>query len=181
MNSKITKFQDIPKYIGVAGAYQVEVPLIRLMDYLKDFEEDYGLELNPDFQRGRVWTDDQKVKYLEFFLSGGMSGNTLYFNSPIYNGAEGEDISDTTVICVDGLQRISAVDDFVNNKIKVFGSYFKEFTDMPRDGIHRFKVCINGLTRKKDILTWYVQLNEGGTPHSSEEIARVKQMITDIK
>lgn len=61
----------------------------------------------------------------------------------------------------------------VNNNVK-------KFEDIPRDASTRFQVYINGLTIKKDELRWYIELNEGGTPHTEEEINRVKGMLNNL-
>lgn len=174
---KITRFEDVKQFIGVVSAYHIDISLHRLEAFIKGLEDDYGVELNPDFQRGHVWNEAQQIKYMEFMLSGGLSGRDLYFNSPIFNGTLGEDIDTNKVLCVDGLQRITAARRFLNNEIRVFGSYYKEYEDKPRDATTRFKVYINGLTNKKDVLKWYIELNEGGTPHSEDEISRVKGML----
>lgn len=47
------KFSDIPTFLS-SGNYEIDVPLDFIKRQLKRFEEDYGLELNPDFQRGNV-------------------------------------------------------------------------------------------------------------------------------
>ena len=31
------------------------------------------------------------------------------------------------------------------------------------------------------VLQWYIELNDGGTPHSSKEIQRVKNMLNELK
>src|SRR5699024_4435764 len=111
---------------------------------------------------------------------GGISGKELYFNSPVFNSKEGEDIDSFKLVCVDGLQRITAVYAFLDNKIKVFGSYYKEYTDKPRESDTRFKVYINGLTKQEELYRWYIELNEGGTPHSQEEIDRVRGMLLEL-
>lgn len=179
--TKVTEFNKIPRYIGVSGVYSVDVPLVKLKHFIEDLSKDYKVELHPDFQRGYVWSEEQQVKYLEFILSGGISGNELYFNSPVFNSKEGIDIDSFTVICVDGLQRITAVYAFLDNKIKVFGSYYKEYTDKPRESETRFKVTINSLTRKKELYQWYIELNEGGTPHSQGELDRVREMLEEVR
>lgn len=69
----------------------------------------------------------------------------------------------------------------MNNEIPVFGMYYKDFdgkTDLIR---HSMVFNINDLKTKKDVLQWYIQMNDGGTPHSKEEIERVKQMMEEEK
>lgn len=82
-------------------------------------------------------------------------------------------------VCVDGLQRVTAVLKFINNEIKVFGSCYKEFKDhLPSNAELLFNV--NNLQTEKEVLRWYVDMNAGGTPHSNDEIERVKRMIQEI-
>lgn len=64
------RFQDIPKFTP-DGSYQVDIPLAFLERNLASYDEAYGLHLNPDFQRGNVWSEEQQIKWLEFFFRGG--------------------------------------------------------------------------------------------------------------
>ena len=109
-------------------------------------------------------------------MKGGKSGRDFYFN-----------LNREEYVCVDGLQRTIALTRFVNNEIKVFGQYFDEFEFdkflveyQTRD---EFSVNIyrNNLNSKKEVLEWYVDMNTGGTPHTNEEIERVRRMISELK
>ena len=76
---KITQFRDIPQFTDI-GHYAVDYPIDRLISFLEDEIRDYGLQLNPEFQRGHVWTRKQQIAYVEFLLRGGRTGRDLYFN-----------------------------------------------------------------------------------------------------
>lgn len=169
------RFRDIPQFID-EGNYRVDVNFEHLDSWLREFEEEQGLQLNPDFQRGHVWTEEQQVKFVEFILQGGKTGRDIYLNNPDWHSPNLEtDYHD--FVCVDGLQRITAIRRFLNNEIKVFGHYYIGF-EGPTDIIrHNMVLHVNCLNTKKDVLTWYVQMNNGGTPHSKEEIERVQKMI----
>ena len=39
---------------------------------------------------------------------------------------------------------------------------------------------VNNLKSEKEVLQWYIDMNAGGTPHTSEEIKRVKKMIEEL-
>lgn len=54
---KYTKFSDIPQFTR-DGNYQCDVNISRVPRWIKDMEEDMNLQLNPDFQRGHVWTEE---------------------------------------------------------------------------------------------------------------------------
>lgn len=166
--------KDIPAFID-AGNYSTDIPLHHLPQWVNDHIEEYGLVLNPDFQRGHVWTKEQQTAYMEFVLRGGNSGKDLFFNHPGWMCSFAGDF-----VCVDGLQRITAICDFLDDKVPVFGGHLaSDIVDL-RETLCRYnmKIHINNLPTKKDVLRWYVEMNEGGTPHSKAEIERVKEMIS---
>lgn len=126
---KITRFKDIPQFTS-GGSYQVNYSLTSLVREIEEEVNEMGLQLNPEFQRGHVWTEEQQIAWLEYHLRGGKSGNTIYLNNPFWSSyREPKQNEYSDYVCVDGLQRITAAQRFVHNEIKVFGSYFKEYED----------------------------------------------------
>lgn len=56
------------------------------------------------------------------FLKGGKSGNDVYFNDPFWMDWNMNNIKPDTYkdfVCVDGLQRLTSIQRFINNEIKV--------------------------------------------------------------
>jgi uncharacterized protein with ParB-like and HNH nuclease domain len=160
------KFSDIPKFTSVNG-YQVNVFLHHIKSTIQDYLET-GLELNPDFQRGHVWTEEQQVRYVEYFLRGGTSARIIYFNSPdIYSGK-------LPFVCVDGLQRLTALLRFLNNELKAFGCYYRDFEGRTDANL---VFVVNDLKTRAEVYQWYIEMNSGGTLHSDEEIERVRALL----
>jgi len=177
---KITRFKDIPQFTS-SGSYQVNYPLTSLVREIEEEVSEMGLQLNPEFQRGHVWTEEQQIAWLEYHLRGGKSGNTIYLNNPFWNSyREPKENEYSDYVCVDGLQRITAAQKFIHNEIKVFGSYYDEFEDKIRVLPQTMILNVNDLKSEKEVLQWYVDMNAGGTPHSSEEIDRVIKMIQEL-
>jgi len=168
----MVKFRNI-KGFTKTPAYKVD---IGLEDFKRRVEKDItekGLELNPDFQRGHVWTREQQIKFVEYILRGGESGRDLYFNHKgWFRDWKGP------YVCVDGLQRITAIMAFLNNEIPAFGGYLEAYEDALPIRI-MFHWHVNDLQDEKEVLNWYLEMNEGGTPHSKEELERVREMIND--
>ena len=165
------KFIDIPRFTR-PGSYQVNMPLNYFVKWIKKNQEECGLELNPDFQRGHVWTEKQQIVYIEFLLRYGKSNRVIYFNCPNWSvgGRDGE------FVCVDGLQRTTAIIRFINNEIPAFGCYYKDFEDRLPMEIDVL-VNVNELKTKEEVLKWYIEMNDGGTPHTKEEIDKVRAML----
>lgn len=151
-----------------------EVQWKYLEEHLEDQIKKYCLQIDPDFQRGRVWSEDQKIKYVEYCLKGGPYHRDILLNHPGWmNSFEGE------YVLVDGLQRLTAVTQFIKNNLPVFnGVYLNDF-DYPRNLLGgQFSVfCINTLKTRKEVLQWYLDLNTGGVVHTLSEIERVRGLI----
>ena len=172
---KLTRFKDIPQFTS-RGRYAVDYPMDSLVKYLDELQTEMGLQLNPDFQRGHVWTEDQQIAFIEYLLRDGQSGRDLYFNCPSWHLRVPKGEYDEFV-CVDGLQRITAITRFIRNEIKVFGSYYKEYTDPIRLRNYTLRFHVNDLKTRREVLTWYLEMNSGGTPHTKEELNRVQQLL----
>ncbi len=171
------KYEDIPKFTRGSN-YCVNVGLNYLESTLKDFKDNWGMQLNPEFQRGHVWNEEQQIKFVEFFLKGGKC-ESVKFNKPSWQTcmeAQGYD----DMVCVDGLQRITAFLRFIRNEIKIFGYYWNEF-DKPAQRRLTILVDVNDLKTEKEVLQWYVELNTGGTVHTEKEIQKVIDMIKNLE
>jgi hypothetical protein len=175
----ITRFRDIPQRMPW-GNYKIDVDWLYLKTWIEDAKdkriEGYDYDFDPDFQRGHVWTRKQQIDWVEFALSGGMSGRTLLFNHPSYMGNYRG-----TLVLVDGKQRLTATLAFLDNKIPAFGTLYKDFEDSLRRVDARYEVRINNLQTREELLTWYIQLNSGGTPHTQKEIDKVRELLAQTK
>lgn len=171
------KWDEIPKFKEFGIINLINFGFVSYVDFVNEQIENYDLQLNPKFQRGHIWTQEQQKKYIEFILRGGKTGRDFYFN---LNRKTNE------YVCVDGLQRTTAFMRFIDGEIKVFDQYFDDFCFTKREtggnSLPEFRVNVymNYLESKKEILEWYVDLNAGGTPHTNDEIERVKKMIQEI-
>lgn len=168
---KYTRFCDIPP-LTRSGGYEVAVGLGFVNKQILDYVE-WGLDLNPDFQRGHVWTEAQRVSFVEYLLRGGCEQNTIFFN------CEGRNSGWTgNFVIVDGLQRLTSVLMFVRDELKVFESFWSEFTDGSPDSAKiNLRFNVNDLPSRRDVLRWYLEINSGGTPHTVDELERVSNLL----
>ena len=175
--SKKLSFQDIKPFFSW-GSYEVDVDWNYLKNWISSFEN-YGqkVDINPDFQRGHVWNEEQQIKFVEYKLRRGRSSGTLLWNCVDWNGANKAPIQ-----LVDGKQRITAVLRFIDNEIPAFGQLYNEFTGVLRmTGATRFRMHVNQLETREEVLEWYLQLNDGGVVHTKEEIDRVRKLLDNEK
>lgn len=175
---KILRSKQIPKLTESTNAYRVNVHLNNLQQTIFDYIENYDLDLNPDFQRGHVWTQLQRELYVEFILQNGAS-NPIYFNHTNWDsGDPGE------MVIVDGKQRLKSLLMFLNNEFTVFknldpdgeGYYAKNFDHFQQTCV----IVINNLSTKKAVVKWYLEMNKGNTPHTEEELRRVEELYKKL-
>ena len=165
------KFRDIPRFTRT-GSYAVNMSFEYLSEWIEKEKREYELQMNPDFQRAHVWTEDQQVKFVEFILRGGLTGRDLYFNHPGWMGNFKGDF-----VCVDGKQRITAIQRFLNDEIRAFGQTYSEFGEPTSELDHTMIIHVNNLQTRAEVLQWYIEMNTGGTPHADEEIERVCALL----
>jgi hypothetical protein len=169
--------------------YEVDHEWSRITTALQTYGEDYGmLDMNPDFQRGHVWTPDQQQHFIENVLRGVIStaGFLVQFNCPNWEMADDGYQGDLPrgVQCIDGLQRITAVQDFLDGKVRPFGlgvDDLKSSSFSIKSGRFRFRLAMHNFKMRAELLQHYLDLNAGGTPHGASEIDRVRGLLLEAK
>lgn len=169
------RFRDIPQL--PQAHYKIDVEWGHLEEQLEDWAEEAGgefggLDLDPDYQRGHVWTPEQQVAYVEYTLMGGEVGRRITWNSPDWMGSWKRPTE-----LVDGKQRLEAVRSFLRDEIPAFGAKFSEYTDKLRMMGPRFEFQICKLDTREEILQLYLNINAGGTPHTQDELDRVRALL----
>lgn len=173
---KISDFQQIPQF--PQAYYRVDVGwdfLNETLDHWHNPDMGNPLILNPEWQRGHVWSEKQQISYVEFMLMGGVTGKEIYFNCSSWQGGY-----NTPTYCVDGLQRLTAAKLFMNNEIPAFGTLLKHYSGKMRGLTHnRFSFNMLMLKNKRELLSLYIMFNSGGTIHNPKEISRIKRMLEE--
>lgn len=172
-------YKDIRQFTNGAN-YRVNQSWQYLIDAIEVYKYRYlGLDLDPEFQRGHVWTEEQQVAYVEFKLRGGSGANELQFNCAGWmNDFRGP------FVLVDGKQRLNAVLKFLNGELSIFhwtGGKSEGWKASEIEGRIPYNVdfifCVNNLSTMEEVYRWYIELNSGGTPHTQAELDKVKKLI----
>lgn len=141
-------------------------------------EEDW-INLNPEYQRGHVWTVKQQEAFVGHMLEGGATPIVILNRDANYR------LPDEIV---DGKQRLTAVVAWICGEIaaRLTDSTRVYRTDFSADdqrlimgpvGPH-FTAGYVHLNRA-DVLRLYLRLNTGGTVHTDAEISRVQAMLDE--
>lgn len=162
---KWTKIPQFPR-----AHYEVDIPWCCLEEQLERWSKHYILTDDPDYQRAHVWTEDQQRAYVEYVLAGGEVARAITWNSPGWSAGDAK-----TIELVDGKQRLAAVRRFLAGDLAAFGMHHSPDDVLGLAGpSFRFRVC--SLVRE-DVLRLYLNINAGGTPHTADELARVRALL----
>jgi len=130
----------------------------------------------PPFQRPLVWSEEQKVRFVESAARG------LHLGTWVYNDAMGfgmEQVEGREVMprtdrwLIDGQQRLNALDEFFDDKFPVFGLTWSQVpqTERRRFLNQNFAAQQIQSSDEMELRRLYDRLNFGGTPHTPDQRA----------
>lgn len=145
--------------VGGMSALKVYPGIVRTAPLTAD-ERQLGWFVLPPFQRPPVWTDAQKIRFIESCWGG------LPIGVYVYNRPESPD-SPFDNWLLDGQQRITAVYAYMNDEFAVAGFKFSELTDVDRRFWYMipFSSLETRLDDEEKLRDVYERLAYGGTPH----------------
>lgn len=167
---------------------RVDVGLGRLED---SFQNLYNTDINPDYQRGHVWTDEQRRRYVGFVIQGGQNRPLIINEGPKGNGVgwpgrENEDSYTFRTELVDGKQRYTSLTKWFNGALaaRLYDGSTLHIEELEQDDksmrLLRSTIRIRlGMVKlnRTETLRYYLRLNGGGTAHSDDELERVREML----
>ncbi|MFK4705558.1 hypothetical protein ABIC83_002397 [Roseateles asaccharophilus] len=171
------------------SVYAIDMRLSGIEDFFAKLGKDMAamggvLELDPDFQRGHVWEHHQRERYVEALIRAN-APRTIKFNCPGWQsrGDAAGDIKPFTFQCIDGLQRLTSVRMYMAGDVKVFGGLtVTDLENSPFDPrrIH-LQIEVYEFRWREQLLQYYLDLNEGGSVHTTAELDRVRALLEAAK
>jgi len=79
------KLTEIPQMTKRPG-YHINTDLWYLTGTIERYQKEYNLDIDPDFQRGHVWSEVKQIAFMEYLFKGGQMANRLLFNYPHWQG-----------------------------------------------------------------------------------------------
>jgi len=158
----------IPEVVRAQGSYSDEPPW----------------DLNPEYQRGHVWTDTQAERFIGHLCEGGEAPKIYIqrWDSP-KNAPEGSGTHyiDLPPEVIDGQQRLRAILRFLDGEIAAELTdsrrlWFRDFTEIEARMLPMVRVHYVDLSQEER-LRFYLKLNRGGTVHSTAEIKKAETLL----
>ena len=136
-------------------------------------------DFDPEYQRGLVWTTEQKQAFIKALMIGKAEIQPIFIYNPTKRKARME--------ILDGKQRLTAILEYVRGNFEVEGLYYK---DLNRSDIHIFnyvpmvykeikyydhKVGLTNMPMQQKI-ELFLQVNGYGQHVSDEHLEKIKNM-----
>ena len=104
------------------------------------------------------WTYEKQQAYIQHLLMGGVDGRSIFFNCRNWNYGQGTG----HLQIVDGLERVKALLQFLDNDVSVFGEWlYDDFKDTltSTESDYRLDVYVNDLDTEEEECLWCWNLN----------------------
>lgn len=155
--------------------YRVDVGMLGLPRFIEQFRVD----LDPDYQRGYVWTLKQKKEFVGSVLQSCQSIPIFWFNwkeSQLHGPSE----------VVDGKQRINAILGWIRGDYEAVCPCGEVFHSSDIDEIGRRNLDMMTTLKmhfvqldRLGVLRFYLSLNSGGTVHKKKDLTKVQRLIEE--
>jgi len=139
----------------------------------------FGVDFNPDYQRGYVWTQEDKEMLLDSVFKNIDIGKFVFIRLSDSKWIE----RDFGYEILDGKQRLSTLIEFYENKITYKGKYFNELSGKDKSVFrsHTVSVAEVGETDRKTVLKYFLMLNRTGKAMDENHLKVVEDMLSELE
>jgi len=134
-----------------------------------------GVIDNQDYQRGYVWTYEDKLEYIESIFNGRDIGKFVLVEDSSYR-TEGIEI-------LDGKQRVNAIMEFMMSHYEYGGRYWHQLSKMDRHCFENAGVQVATLDSERhsraDMLKTFLNVNAGGVPQTNAHLQHVRVLLEE--
>jgi hypothetical protein len=134
-----------------------------------------GIDMDPDYQRGNVWTLEDKVELIQSIFNNVDIGKFVLIQLDYKADSPGLEV-------LDGKQRITALVEFLENRFQVNGYFYKDLCSRDQSHFDDYPVAIalikNATPKQK--LDYFLRLNTSGHAVDKNHLAKVRAMYDSI-
>ena len=137
----------------------------------------FGIDLDPDYQRGYVWAKKDKEDLIDSIFNNISLGKFAlnHLSDKVWNEkGMGYEI-------VDGKQRLSTLLEFYENRFPYKGYYYNDLSNQDRRTFKDAKIAVGELREadRTTVLKYFLTLNKTGRVMDEIHLAKVEDMLRD--
>lgn len=139
----------------------------------------FGIDFDPDYQRGYVWTQEDKELLLDSIFKNIDIGKFVFIRLSDFEWMKrnfGYEI-------LDGKQRLSTLIEFYENKLAYKGKYYNDLSDRDKWAFKNHIVSVAEVdeTDKKTVLKYFLMLNRTGKAMEETHLKVVEDMLKELE
>lgn len=136
----------------------------------------FGIDMNPDYQRGYVWDCEDKELLIDSIF------NNIDIGKFVLIDTEDWQVTDLYYEILDGKQRLSTMIEFFENRLKYKGKYYNDLSldDQRTFKEHTVSVAEVKDCNKKDALKYFLMLNRTGKSMDKAQLDKVENMLNEM-
>jgi uncharacterized protein with ParB-like and HNH nuclease domain len=135
----------------------------------------FGIDMEPEYQRGLVWNDTQKTYLIDSIFNDIDIGKFVLIKLEFEENRESYEI-------LDGKQRLSTIIDFIEDKFKINGYFFSELSKSDKRSFFNKRISIGFSDErnfdKDKVIEYFIRLNVSGTPIEKEFLDNLKKSLS---
>lgn len=138
----------------------------------------FGVDFEPEYQRGLVWSDEDKQKLLWSVFNNVDIGKFVFVH---LNGAEWHE-KGTSYEILDGKQRLTTLMEFYENKLPYQGVYYNDLSGKDRYTFLQHNADYANIENadKETRLKYFLMLNRGGRPMDEAHLDKIEEMLEEM-
>lgn len=148
----------------------------RSMYSLLSFHYLFGVDFNPDYQRGSVWDEEDREKLLDSIFAGREIGRFVFKQLPFNRTNDDGNYYEI----VDGKQRMLTLLAFYENRFPYKGVFYNDLSVLDKNWFMDASIGVAELdqnTTRAEVLEVFLALNEGGKPVAKEVLDHARELL----
>lgn len=135
-----------------------------------------GIDMNPEYQRGNVWTEEEKQAFLNSIFMHAEIGRFVIRSRECDANV---DFDKFLYEIVDGKQRLSTIIDFYLNRLAYKGAYYNELSAKDRRCFLNTNISLADMDNatKEDALRVFLMVNQSGHPMDPAVLSNAKKLL----
>lgn len=146
----------------------------RTISSLLNHNYHFGFDINPKYQRGLVWSLEDRVALIDSIFNNIEIGKFTFIKP--------DNIMEMNEV-LDGKQRLTTILDFYEDRFKYKGKTFSDLSWIDRNHFKNYNISwgeTENLTKEQK-LRYFIKLNTTGKPMDESHINKVKNMLEECE
>lgn len=149
---------------------------------LNQYFDKYGMDLEPEYQRGNVWNADQQVSLIDSIFHNVDIGKFAVIKRPW--GPDGnKPLTPKLYEMLDGKQRLTALIEYYLGRFSYKGKYYNDLHPFDKNHFKYYSISYAETEELTDAqkYRYFLKLNTTGTPVDPAHMEKVAGMLKEIE